>query len=115
MEKTPQLERLHVEAVRAVDAWIDRRTIDPGLDVSQYTEVERQSYYQYGYRYTGDAFMPHITLGHTDDASAKLLVQRPVGRRFDTDRWIFDRVTFYEMGEHGAHSRVLADAPLRHA
>lgn len=78
-----------------------------------FTEGERASYARYGYRYTGEAYAPHITLGCTDEDAAQELVRVAGERSSVPGSWIFDRLSFYVMGEHGAHAQTLVERELK--
>ncbi len=79
-------------------------------DISLYDNLENNNYIKYGYRYIGNAFYPHITLGQTIDKS----------RDPNQDDWIhlvesfttkhiikLERITIYQVGEHGSHAQIL--------
>ncbi|MFF7339439.1 hypothetical protein ACFZAT_19095 [Streptomyces sp. NPDC008163] len=91
---------------------LDRAAFDTAQDMSHFTDAERASYARFGYRYTGEAYTPHLTLGRTDEETALALARSGPGRTAVPRTWLFDRLSCYLMGEHGAHARTLAVRPL---
>lgn len=112
MERSPLLEEVQRAVLTVLDPYVDRDAIDPAWDTSGYTETERASRARYGYRYTGDAYAPHITLGRTDEDIAGELVRTAHERATVPRSWVFDRMSFYAIGELGSHAETLADTPL---
>lgn len=112
LERPPLLEKLQDVVVGALEPHLDREAFAASKDTSRFTEGERASYARYGYRYTGPAYAPHITLGRTGEDAAQALV-RAAGEQLSVPgNWIFDRLSFYVMGEHGAHAQILAERAL---
>ncbi|MFJ8847162.1 2'-5' RNA ligase family protein [Streptomyces cyaneofuscatus] len=112
VERPALLEKLQEVVLDGLAPRLDRQAFDTAKDTSRFTEAERASFARYGYRYTGDAYAPHITLGRTDEATALELVRTAPERTRVPAVWDFDRLSFYVMGEHGAHAETLAERPL---
>ncbi|QNP65776.1 2'-5' RNA ligase family protein [Streptomyces genisteinicus] len=112
LERPPLLERLQAASLSVLDEHLDRSSFDGDKDVSRFTAAERASYARYGYRYTGDAYAPHITLGRAEEETALELVRTAPDRVSVPKDWVFDRLSFYVMGEHGAHAQTLLERPL---
>lgn len=79
-------------------------------DTSDYTTLEKYNYLTYGYRYIGDTFYPHITLGRSlgksrcgDEASLIRRVESLTSNLIGT----IQKITLYEMGENGSHAAIL--------
>ncbi|MEU6388208.1 2'-5' RNA ligase family protein [Streptomyces sp. NPDC046939] len=106
------LDKLQEETLAVLTPHLDQAAFDTSKDTSRYTEAERSSYARYGYRYTGEAYAPHITLGRTDEQAARTIVDTAPTRAEVGADWVFDRLSFYVMGENGAHARILAKRPL---
>ena len=81
-------------------------------DLARFTDDERASYKKYGYRYTGDAYAPHMTLGRAPEDVALDLVRTASQRVVLPKEWVFDRLSVYVMGQHGAHAETLFERPL---
>jgi len=88
---------------------------DRQKDMAGYTLLEVLNYTQYGYRYIGQDFCPHFTLGQTLDRVPSIQV----------DEWIqsvpaqqlhisggFERVTLYQIGNSGSHAESLIDLKI---
>jgi hypothetical protein len=112
LERPALLEKLQDVVLDALTPHLDREAFGTAKDTSRYTDSERDSYTRYGYRYTGGAYAPHITLGRTEERAAQALVRRADGLASVPGSWVFDRLSFYAMGEHGAHARILAERAL---
>ncbi|MFF2538464.1 2'-5' RNA ligase family protein [Streptomyces cyaneofuscatus] len=112
VERPALLEKLQEVVLEGLAPHLDRQAFDTSKDISRFTEPERASFARYGYRYTGEAYAPHITLGRTDEATALELVRTAPERTRVPAEWIFDRLSFYVMGEHGAHAEKLAELPV---
>ncbi|SRR5579883_64134 len=78
-------------------------------DTSSYSLLERQNYFIYGYRYIGQSFHPHITLGKIIN-NYHFLNKADV---YNLDIFNFkiegliQKITLYEMGENGSHANTL--------
>ncbi|MET9094237.1 2'-5' RNA ligase family protein [Streptomyces cyaneofuscatus] len=112
VERPALLEKLQEVVLDGLAPRLDRQAFDTSKDISRFTDAERASFARYGYRYTGEAYAPHITLGRTDEATALELVRTAPERTRVPAEWIFDRLSFYVMGEHGAHAEKLAELPV---
>ncbi|MEV6163933.1 2'-5' RNA ligase family protein [Streptomyces sp. NPDC052052] len=115
VERPPLLQKLQEVVVDRLAPHLDRAAFDTSKDTSRFTETERASFAEYGYRYTGDAYAPHITLGRTEETTALELVRTAPQRIHVPEAWTFDRLSFYVMGEHGAHAEKVAELPLASA
>lgn len=85
------------------------KTADPDR-LANYSAPERDNFLRFGYRYIGDSYRPHVTVGRIstrNEARALALIRDCLGR----DEFIGDhrmnRLTLYEVGRDGAHSRCL--------
>ncbi|MFF9485475.1 2'-5' RNA ligase family protein [Streptomyces sp. NPDC014676] len=112
LERPPLLESLQEAALAALDRHLDRASFDGSKDVSRFTADERAGYERYGYRYTGRAYAPHMTLGRAEEETALELARTAQDRVNLPKEWVFDRLSFYVMGEHGAHAETLLERPL---
>lgn len=108
LKTTEAFSRLQKAALNVCEPYLDLSAVDRTRDTSGYTSTEKASYDQYGYRYVGTAFRPHITLGHADEHTAMKLVEKARAECVGTGLWLFDRLSFYVMGETGAHAEQLA-------
>ncbi|AWK10717.1 hypothetical protein DDQ41_19455 [Streptomyces spongiicola] len=114
LERPRPLVELQAATLAVLERHLDRESFDGDKDVSRFTAAERASWRRYGYRYTGDACAPHITLGRAEEETARELVRTAPDRVTVAKEWVFDRLSFYVMGEHGAHAQTLLEAPLGH-
>lgn len=72
-------------------------------DISHYSEHEKKMYSQYGYRFIGQSFAPHVTLGRTFQKSRSPrhaeIVALCQNQLWGTIR--FDRLAMFDVGENG--------------
>lgn len=83
---------------------------DLNKDISAYSELEKINYLQYGYRYIGSAFHPHLTLGrstNTNPDNGRYLVELFAAQHIIKFIIKFERITIYEMGDYGSHAATL--------
>ncbi|MEM7580355.1 MAG: hypothetical protein AAF316_11000 [Cyanobacteria bacterium P01_A01_bin.80] len=84
-------------------------------DMFGYTPSEALNYQKYGYRYIGQDFYPHFTLGQTGNRLNSVAL----------DKWMqsipsqqlnisgkFVRLTLYQVGSHGSHYKSLIDLKI---
>lgn len=112
LERPTILTELQAAVLSVLATHLDRAAFDTSKDTSRFTPDERASFAEYGYRYTGDAYAPHITLGRAEEDIALKLVGSAPERTSVQKEWTFDRLTFYVMGEHGAHAEKLVERSL---
>lgn len=112
VERPVLLRKLQETVVGLLAPHLDRAAFDTATDMARFTDAERASFARYGYRYTGEAYAPHLTLGRTDEDTALTLVRSVSARTGIPAEWTFDRLSFYVMGEHGAHAEKLYEVPL---
>lgn len=115
LERAAVLENLQVAALTALEGGIDRAAIDNSTEAAGYAGLARENFHRYGYRFVGEAFLPHITLGRLAGdsfAAMEAMASSPVGLRPEENDWVFDRMTFYEIGDHGSHAAKVAEVRL---
>ena len=115
VERAAVLEKLQVAALAAIEGGIDRAAIENSTEAAGYAGAHLENFRRYGYRFVGEAFLPHITLGRLDGDSGEemaALASSPVALEPGENDWVFDRLTFYEIGDHGAHAAKLAQVRL---
>lgn len=73
--------------------------------LSGYTPSEIESFSEYGYRYVGSAFLPHVTLGRAPSPlpSSTLEKLNHSWASLGLDSGSVAALTFYKMGVNGSH------------
>ena len=77
--------------------------------------LEQYNQKTYGYRYMGEAYRPHITLGVTPTGAETLLppTVKKLYEKFLYGTTVnFDRAVFYIAGKHGAAEEIIAELSL---
>lgn len=113
VERTPDLFALHRKAFGHLSAHL--LPPPPGADLGGYTALERANQLTYGYRYVGDAFNPHVTLGRNlEQAEAALpRVLSLTAEQALPCTCAVAAVSVYVVGPEGAHDESLALHALR--
>lgn len=94
---------LHHFVFSALENYIDK-TVDLNKYISSYSNLEKINYLKYGYRYIGNAFDPHITLGKIVDRFSNQLVWGHLVESFAAQHIIkLQAITVYQMGDYGSH------------
>ena len=115
-ERPNWLRRLHERAVKLSAPHLIPPSRPVKKKIDHYTEAERTNYLRYGYRYIGDCFSPHITLGRV-----RRIEDVEVGKKCIADllRWSevptrlpISEIAAFEVGENGAFAATLESVPL---
>lgn len=109
VQSNPAMRRLQDRLLEATKRHIDTTQIDQRADLSKLTKLEAQNYQAYGYRYVGDAYRPHVTIGRASDDRGDLSpeLKRDFQKTFSGKSFSYDRIAFYEAGEFGSLKRVV--------
>lgn len=92
---------------------IDTSQIEPSDDIDLYTLQERDNFLRYGYRYVGESFRPHITLGYDEDSPDGRIDYRLVSaglKLFAGKIFNYSKIVLYEAGPAGSLVRCLSDS-----
>ncbi len=104
---------LQGSVISACEAEIDTTLIDRSRARPELSDDERRAFMRYGFRFVGDAFLPHVTLGRVATGAAEHVVREANAlRRSVVSHSRVDYVTTYEVGEDGAHARTIASVSL---
>ncbi|NET05320.1 MAG: hypothetical protein F6K16_11500 [Symploca sp. SIO2B6] len=84
-------------------------------DMFGYTPSEALNYQKYGYRYIGQDFYPHFTLGQTGDRLNSIALDTwmklvPTQQLNISGRFV--RLTLYRVGSYGSHRESLIDLKI---
>lgn len=74
--------------------------------IESYSAAERSAYTLYGYRYIGEAFFPHVTVGRSASGYSEVALLR-CRQIFEATTVVPARITLYKQGENGSHSATL--------
>lgn len=106
---------LQTVALQALEDRILREAIAMNRDFTGYTDLEALNYRSYGYRYVGEAFRPHITLGKTSldmDDSLPIQLTSAYKSQLEARRIAFDRLVSYKAGPSGSLIEIIAEVNL---
>lgn len=110
VQNTEEINQLHYVLFSKVKDNIDTSAIEPATDTHLLSPKEQEYHMKYGYRYTKECFLPHITFGRIPNNIQELSeeVVRAFEREFSGRTILFDRLAFYRAGEFGALEEILA-------
>jgi hypothetical protein len=106
--KTPSLSALQMFLLENCEKYIDYSMIDQHNPLKGYNEREKEYYLKYGYRYIGDEYKPHVTIGRIDESTQ--IPENAVldfKTTFSESEIEFDRIAYYEAGKFGAAKKIL--------
>ena len=102
-------------AITLLESEIDRDSIDLDRDFEGYTTAEARNFKTYGYRYVGESFRPHITLGRrpsAGDGSLPAQLMSAYARELKGSVVTFDQMVFYRAGAYGSLAQILAEVSI---
>jgi len=108
VQKNPILFSLQSYLLKQSGKFINRSSIDTDKSIKGYTKEETDNYFQYGYRYIGEAYKPHITIGRIDESiEIPLSAVLDFNNNFSEQEVRFDRIAYYEAGVFGVAKRII--------
>lgn len=110
------LAELQSACLNATHQFIDLQQINAAENFLGYSEAEKKNYLDFGYRYVGSSFRPHVTLGRSISPEAITLPPELIEAFRDElggATVVFNELVFYRAGEFGALSEVLETVTLR--
>ena len=73
---------------------------------------QQEAIKNYNYRYAGDAFCPHITIGRSTSKNETILKEMNMAIcNFDLSPYV-EKVTVYQMGTNGTHKNTLYEIAM---
>lgn len=111
-KKDRAFQRLHDYTLELVKPYILLDPMRMEKIKEEMPRIQREAIRQYGYRYAGEAFSPHITIGRSQGKDVKLLEKLNEQLGDGETRAAISRVTVYKMGNNGTHSETLYEINL---
>lgn len=109
VDRLPWMQSLQADLVSYFDAFVDRGLLRRPDELHGYSPEESSSYLRHGYRYVGDAFLPHFTIGRSSTSEAAL----PLGCHEEFSVMLrdltvsFARLVVFRAGPHGTIRDIL--------
>lgn len=104
--KNDILQNLHFKILNSFKNYIPP-SYETNINLNYYSQAERESYLNFGYRYAAEAFYPHITIGFLDLGYSDKLLK--ASRSIFSNEIIYpSHLTLYKQGINGAHEKTLA-------
>ena len=110
-KKSKALSTLHFQVLSRVEPYIvlPETRLEATSDLP---EVQREALLHYNYRYAGEAFYPHVTIGRSEAKNDMVLNEMNNAlNQVDLSPRV-DRVTVYKMGVNGIHEDTLYEVRI---
>lgn len=111
---TNELKALHEVTLSNSKEYI---LLDPqrlNRNISGLTKAQIKGITDYGYRYSADAFFPHITLGRTSENMRAQIISLFSNELDKIEKDVpIGKLTVYEMGVDGMHAKTLYEIPFK--
>ena len=110
-----QLRLLHDMVFRACKDRLIPPSSFEATALAGYTYSHVDNFMKFGYRYIGDDYRPHVTIGRTRDKHISrndVELQAALSAAVETLRFSISTVTSYRMGVNGGHLETLASIPV---
>lgn len=104
--------KLQQEALIALEPLIDCSRIDRS-GLGALNQPERANQERYGYRFVGESYRPHITLGATDHRFLDPGLMEDFEAQFTGTPIDFTRLAFYRSGAFGSAQEIIASHTFR--
>lgn len=106
-KKSKELSTLHYLVLNKIKSFV----VLPDDRMERITEempiIQREAIREYNYRYAGEAFCPHITIGRSDSKNEIILDEMNFALSQINLVAPVDRITVYKMGANGTHEETL--------
>lgn len=107
-QKTEELERLHCFTLGRCKEYIVLSPDRMNRNMNDLTQDQILGIEKYGYRYSANAFSPHITLGRNDEGiNEEIIVMLNKKLSSLEANPVVERITVYRMGKDGMHAETL--------
>lgn len=112
-DKTDAFVELHSSLLDKIRPFINVTPFIATDQVDDLSEEQELGIRNYGYRYAGQAYYPHITLGRSSGFDSEVLKEINDNLNGMPDWATISRITVYRMGNNGTHSETLYEIELR--
>jgi len=112
--ESSQVVSMHRRVFELLQDLLKPGIIRDRLSFDMYLPEEKDSFLRYGYRYTPNAYKPHITLGRTRSMTTipRNELLESITKRILPHRLLFDEVVVFEIGQNGTLRRKLHSEKL---
>lgn len=107
------LKDLHIYLLDIVKDDIRLINVHKKLKDGKMSPKQKESIRKYNYRYAGDAYLPHLTLGRYDNGynfDVMLYLDNNLAKILKEAK--IEKITAYEIGPNGSHKRTLYEVEL---
>ena len=111
-EKSKELEALHFEVLRMIEQYISLPEDRLTRCTNDMPRAQIEAIQRYNYRFAGDAFFPHITIGRSSERNEDVLNEMNMVIKQINLSPSVDKITVYKMGRNGTHEETLYEIKL---
>lgn len=110
-KKSKAMSTLHYQVLHRIEPYIvlPKERLET---TSNLPEVQREAILHYNYRYAGEAFYPHVTIGRSETKNDMVLNEMNNALNQVELSPRVDRVTVYKMGINGIHEDTLYEVKI---
>lgn len=110
-KKNKAMSTLHYQVLHRIEPYIvlPKERLET---TSNLPEVQREAILHYNYRYAGEAFYPHVTIGRSETKNDMVLNEMNNALNQVELSPRVDRVTVYKMGINGIHEDTLYEVKI---
>ena len=109
IELSPDLRNMHTALFNMLGAELSGPVSPDQNRISHFTPLERKNFLNYGYRFIGDAYNPHVTLGRspTPDIDEKSILDAlDANLKSMPSVLTFNKVLLFSLGQNGTTGEV---------
>ena len=107
------LNDLHLNLLELIKNDIKLINIHKRLKDGKMSKIQAESIKKYNYRYAGDAYLPHLTLGRYDNGyNFNLMLYLDNNLTKSIKEVSVSKITAYEVGPNGSHKKTLYEIEL---
>ena len=111
-QKSKELLTLHDFVLKKVEPYIILPEDRLKRDYNDLSKAQREAILNFNYRYAGEAYYPHITIGRSEDKNDLILHKMNTSVSALNLSPSVDRITVYSMGRNGTHQNTLYEVKL---
>lgn len=111
-DKTELLSTIHNFVLKKISPYIIFPSVRNLENLEFLTPTQYDAILKYNYRYAGEAFCPHITIGRSSRRDEVLLQNMNTAFNQFCKTSVISKITVYKMGQNGAHEESLYEVNM---
>lgn len=112
-KKAKELQNLHMFTLNLCKDYLSLQPDRMNINLNNLTKEQINGMKKYGYRYSENAFYPHITLGRNNNGCNESIIKELNDKLSLLNTTVpIDKITVYRMGENGTHAETLDEIAI---